>query len=164
METIVGSSHPKPFVNKLFFVTRIKDPLIRSTHDLTRKICRRSPEEGEIDRGENTKLPSSYRINTRAKDEQFDPTVRPREKQNLIDSLRTKKVKSGRGCKVRELRLPSIRKEFYRNFTIVPSALLLFFFYKWKREEGKGSCLNISKGKREVRTQKGLGNNDINRR
>ena len=128
IETIVGSSHP--FVNKLFFVTRIKDPLIRSTHDLTRKICRRSPEEGEIDRGENTKLPSSYRINTRAKDEQFDPTVRPREKQNLIDSLRTKKVKSGRGCKIRELRLPSIRKEFYRNFTIVPSALLLFFFYK----------------------------------
>lgn len=39
------------FVNKLLFVT--KDPL-RSSHDLTKKICRRSPE---IDQGRIRKSP-----------------------------------------------------------------------------------------------------------
>lgn len=49
------------FVNKLLFVT--KDPL-RSSHDLTKKICRLSP--GKSIKGEY-EVTACYRINTRAR-------------------------------------------------------------------------------------------------
>lgn len=51
------------FVNKLLFVT--KDPF-RSSHDLTKKICRLSPGKS-IKRVRECKVTACYRINTRAR-------------------------------------------------------------------------------------------------
>lgn len=51
------------FVNKLLFVT--KDSL-RSSHDLTKKICRLSPGKS-IKRVREYKVTACYRINTRAR-------------------------------------------------------------------------------------------------
>lgn len=133
------------FVNKLLFVT--KDPL-RSSHDLTKKICRLSPGKS-IKRVREYKVTACYRINTRARPRK-NPVYR------ILCVWNVKKVKSQTERKVKKLR--------FEADCIVPSGFPPPGSpSSSERERGK-EVIWIFEREREVRTQKGLGNNDINRR